>query len=224
MDPMKLLSFLIVAPLVGCASISNDAATPGPEVAEAGAVDMGGTAALAAALTGTFSSAAQAAADPDNFFDIRLVMQPIWEDRADGPWLYVEQAAGWDLAKPYRQRVYRLVALEGTTLRSDVYTLPGDPLKFVAAWDKPELFAGLTPNSLGLRHGCSIYLEPLGGGSFAGATRGDGCSSTLADALYATSEVTMIPGRVTSWDRGWAADGTQAWGAEKAAYVFDRID
>ena len=50
---------------------------------------------LAAWMTGTFSSASQAAADPAHFFDIRLIMVPIWEDLAQGDerWLYVEQAA-----------------------------------------------------------------------------------------------------------------------------------
>jgi CpeT protein len=66
---------------------------------------------LVEGMTGTFSSAAQAAADPDNFFDIRLQMVPIWTDRAepDGArWLYVEQASAEALDRPYRQRVYRV--------------------------------------------------------------------------------------------------------------------
>ncbi|MDH3592370.1 MAG: CpcT/CpeT family chromophore lyase, partial [Planctomycetota bacterium] len=62
-------------------------------------------------MTGTFSSREQAVADPDNFRAIRLVMLPIWTQRGDGPWLYVEQAAEDALGRPYRQRVYRLVVL-----------------------------------------------------------------------------------------------------------------
>jgi hypothetical protein len=55
-------------------------------------------------MTGSFSSAEQAAADT-NYFDIRLEIVPIWTTRADGHWLYVEQAAAGYLERPYRQRV-----------------------------------------------------------------------------------------------------------------------
>ena len=61
-------------------------------------------------MVGSFSSAKQAEKDPENFRDIRLEMARIWPDRDDGVWLYVEQAVATSLARPYRQRVYRLTA------------------------------------------------------------------------------------------------------------------
>ena len=42
-------------------------------------------------MTGTFSTAVQATEDPE-FFDLSLHIKPIWTDRTDGRWLYVEQA------------------------------------------------------------------------------------------------------------------------------------
>jgi hypothetical protein len=65
------------------------------------------TAELAALLSGYFNSAAQAQADK-SYFNIELRVVPIWSARADGPWLYVEQADANTPAKPYRQRAYRL--------------------------------------------------------------------------------------------------------------------
>ena len=47
---------------------------------------------LTAWMTGTFSSEAQAKDDPD-YYAIRMVLVPIWTERDDGPWFYVEQAA-----------------------------------------------------------------------------------------------------------------------------------
>ena len=44
---------------------------------------------LLSQMIGSFSSAEQAADDED-YFDIRLEMVPIWPDRQDGYWLYVE--------------------------------------------------------------------------------------------------------------------------------------
>lgn len=175
---------------------------------------------LAAWMTGSFSSSAQALSDPDNFFDIRLEMVPIWENRSDGPWLYIEQAAGTALDRPYRQRIYRLSA-DGEAIRSDVYTLPGDPLAYAGAWQSPERFQDFGPEDLALREGCSIYLTPLHG-IYAGSTQGTGCASSLADAAYATSIVSIASDVLESWDRGFNAAGEQVWGAEKSAYAFVR--
>lgn len=171
-------------------------------------------------MTGSFSSAAQALEAPEDYFDIRLFMVPIWEDRTDGPWLYIEQSAAVALDRPYRQRVYRLSA-DGSTIRSDVYTLPGDPLAYAGAWQEPTRFAAFGPDDLTLRDGCSIYLEPMDH-AYVGSTRGQGCASTLADAAYATSIVSIQPNVLESWDRGFNADGEQVWGAEKGAYQFVR--
>lgn len=168
-------------------------------------------------MTGSFSSEAQAAEDPE-YFDIRLFMVPIWEDRSDGEWLYVEQAVATALERPYRQRVYHVVDTDEGP-RSDVYTLPGDPILYAGAWRDPELFDAITPESLALREGCSIFLTPVGA-HFEGSTRGKGCMSSLGEAAYATSEVIVKPGVLTSWDRGFDAQDEQAWGAVTGAYIF----
>jgi hypothetical protein len=173
-------------------------------------------------MLGTFSSAEQARLDPDNFFNIRLVMVPIWTERGDGYWLYVEQAAAGALDRPYRQRVYHLSVQDDADapLRSEVYTLPGDPLAFVGAWARPDVFEAIGPGDLELREGCAIHLSRQPDGTFVGATRGTGCASTLGDAAYATSEVVIRHGLLSSWDRGYTASGEQAWGAEAGPYLF----
>ena len=177
---------------------------------------------LAAWMRGAFTSAEQATLDPDHYFDIRLYMEPMWAERPDGPWLYVEQAATSALERPYRQRVYRLVDTpEG--VRSDVYELPGDPLRFAGAWRDTSVFDDMEPEALLLRDGCSIYLVS-DGTAFVGATRGKGCSSSLGGASYATSEVSVEEAVLTSWDRGFDAEGTQVWGADQGPYVFLKDD
>ena len=72
------------------------------------------------------------------------------------------------------------------------------------------------------RGGCSIFLR-ADGPAFVGATRGEGCSSSLAGAAYATSEVTITRDVLTSWDRGFDAAGEQVWGATAGAYEFVRL-
>jgi CpeT protein len=170
-------------------------------------------------MTGVFRSADQARTEPD-YFDVQLVMVPIWPERADGPWLYVEQALFESLERPYRQRIYHLVR-DGGEVRSDVYELPGDPLDYAGAWRTPKQFGDFGPDALVLREGCSIQLRREGD-LYVGSTSGEGCESSLRGAAYATSEVVVAPDRLTSWDRGFDAEGNQVWGAERGPYVFDK--
>lgn len=182
-------------------------------------------AALLGMMTGTFSSEAQAKADAD-YRHIVLHMAPIWVDRKDGPWLYVEQAMGPKDGKvyaPYRQRVYHLVA-DGTRVRSDVYTLPGDREEviknFTGAWSDPSKLAGLSPEKLTLRDGCSIMLQRQPDGTFMGATADKVCPSDLQGAAYATSQAHIRPDGMLTWDRGFDKEGKQVWGATKGGYQF----
>lgn len=172
-------------------------------------------------MAGSFSSQAQSLADT-SYFDIRLEMKPIWTERTDGAWLYVEQASATALARPYRQRIYHVTAESGGIFRSAVLELPS-PLRFAGAWKNPVLLANLTPDSLIAREGCAVLLRAEGKSAFAGETPGRECLSNLRGATYATSRVRITADGITSWDQGWNAEGEQVWGAEKGPYRFDRI-
>jgi hypothetical protein len=172
---------------------------------------------LAGWMTGSFASTEQAAAD-STYYDIRLEMHRIWPDRTDGVWLYVEQAVAAALDRPYRQRVYHVTQVEGDLFKSAVYALP-DPAAAVGAWRHEAPLADLDPADLDRRDGCAVFLR-WDGTAFRGGTIGRGCASNLRGAAFATSEVTVLPGLIESWDRGFDAEGVQAWGAETAGYVF----
>jgi CpeT protein len=205
---------LIAATLIAIASVL-------PAAAALGSADQNpDIARLVGFMTGSFSSEEQAKADPDNFRDIRLHMVPIWTSRDDGPWLYVEQAAGAMLDKPYRQRVYRLGSgAQAGTIESKVFELPGDPLVHAGMWKDPSHFDRVTPEELVERPGCTIVLR-VESDAFVGATRDKECISTLRGAAYATSEATIKADGMVTWDRGYDAAGKQVWGAEKGGYHF----
>lgn len=182
---------------------------------------------LARWMEGAFSSRDQAAADPE-FFDISLRMKRIWTDRADGPWLYVEQARADLLERPYRQRIYRLSRTGERTFRSDVYTLPEPVSRFVGCASDDararEVFAALAPSDLRLLEGCAVDLRwDPSAGAFVGGTAGTGCASTREGAAYTTSQIRLEPGVLTSWDRGFDAAGNQVWGARSGGYRFVKI-
>jgi hypothetical protein len=174
---------------------------------------------VATLMIGDYSSAAQASKDPAHFKSVALHMVPIWIDRTDGRWLYVEQAMTDTPDKPYRQRVY-CVLDRGDGVESRVFELPGNPLALAGAWKQPERLNALTPALLVPREGCSVRLRPQPDGSWKGGTDGQGCESTRQGASYATSEVTLTGGRIETWDRGFDAAGKQVWGSTEGPYIF----
>lgn len=221
----RLLPFAVLGvfatTMTGCASSSApDASGTAATAPSAGELE----ARLARVLSGTFSSAAQHAEDSENYFDIRLVCVPIWEDRTDGKWLYIEQAIAAAPQRPYRQRIYHITS-DGAETVSEVYTLPGDdPLEFAGSYEDPGAFSAYEPGDLSEREGCAVYLTyDHETGEFVGGTRGEGCSSALGDAAYATSEMVLTEDLLITWDRGWTAEGEQAWGATGGGYRFVRV-
>jgi hypothetical protein len=207
---LRGVAVVVVVLATGLAAITGRAADP-PDV------DLGR---LVSWMSGSFSSAEQAAADPEGYFDIRLRMVPIWTGRHDGPWLYVEQAAADQQDRPYRQRVYRLSQLAEDLFESRVYTVE-EPLRIVGAWRLEEPLGELGPLDLDERNGCAILMRWTGD-SFEGSTLGRLCESQLRGASYATSEVRITASELVSWDRGFDAAGVQVWGAKKGGYVFRR--
>ena len=138
-------------------------------------------------MTGSFSSQQQAAGD-SSFHDIRLEMVRIWSERADGVWMYVEQASAEHLDRPYRQRIYHLTQQSDSVLQSTVYTFD-DVLSYAGAWKSENPLSELSPDNLVEREGCAVYLKEFSPGVFVGSTESLNCSSDLRGAAYTTSIV-----------------------------------
>ncbi|WP_223789042.1 chromophore lyase CpcT/CpeT [Marinicella meishanensis] len=176
---------------------------------------------LVAWMSGAFSSEQQASQD-DRYFHISLKMKPIWTEREDGHWLYVEQAVGTRPEQPYRQRIYRVTPMADGRFASAVYELP-DPQAVIGAYEDPGLLADVTVADLQLRTGCAVILQFDGAAQYQGSTQDKACLSSLRGATYATSEVTITATGISSWDQGWDANDQQVWGATAGPYVFDRL-
>lgn len=176
---------------------------------------------LVAYLTGSFSSARQAVKD-SSFTDFRLEVIPIWLERKDAIWLYVEQASAAKLDRPYRQRIYRLSEQRDGQFVSEIYSLP-DSARFAGAYRLLFLFDSLYPEQLDLRDGCSVTLRKTCDTLFVGQTTGTGCASDLRGAQYGTSEVTLGPSEMVSWDRGFDSAEKQVWGAMMSGFRFQRV-
>ncbi|MBS1732898.1 MAG: chromophore lyase CpcT/CpeT [Bacteroidetes bacterium] len=172
---------------------------------------------LSRVMTGKFSSEAQAKADT-SYFNISLVMMPIWTDRTDGKWLYVEQAVASKPDKPYRQRVYHLQHPSKDVFTSDIYTIK-DALTFAGLQNDKLKKDKLTFDLVELKDGCTVTLVK-NNGIYEGGTNADKCPSDLRGAKYATTKIVLKNGELVSWDQGFDAAGKQVWGATKGGYVF----
>jgi hypothetical protein len=177
---------------------------------------------LADWMTGSFSSQEQSEEDAA-YYDVRLQMVPVWEDRRDGYWLYVEQAIANSLDEPYRQRVYHLTQEQENIFKSEVYTFE-EPRRFARAWELEQPLASLAPDSLTWKEDCDIYLTLQGDSLFVGSTREGKCISDFRGADYATSDVRLSENLLYTLDRGWTEDGVQVWGARDEGYYFQKIE
>ena len=169
-------------------------------------------------MQGHYDSSAQAAQDSD-YFALSLVLAPVLPEMSSSRWLYVEQALAATPERPYRQRVYRLSENAAGEVVSEVFLLR-EPERFVRGFERGTL-AELTPDMLEPRAGCAVYFRKQGD-VYRGTTRGSDCASDLRGARYASAEVEVRDGRLSSWDRGFDASGKQVWGAENGPYVFLR--
>jgi hypothetical protein len=207
---------LIIWLLIGCLLLAGRGWAEEPAARPAVTAEMDK---LFGWMTGSFSSEKQSREHPA-YFHVVLHMSPLWQERKDERWLYVEQAMASKPERPYRQRVYRLMLDANGGLISRVYTLPGDALTYAGAWEKPELLAKLKPEDLTEREGCSIVLKAESPDKFTGSTVGKSCGSDLNGASYATSKVEITASRLDSWDQGFDEAGEQVWGAREGPYLF----
>jgi CpeT/CpcT family (DUF1001) len=173
--------------------------------------------AFAKMMAGTYNSAAQSKQDTD-YFSINLVMHPIWQDRTDGKFMYVEQAMSSKLEKPYRVRVYQLEHPSAGVFTSKIYMIKDEKSFFGLHKDAAKEKA-LTFDKIELKDGCTVTLAEKSG-VYTGGTDADKCPSSLRGAKYATTKITMKKGELVWWDQGFDAENKQIWGATKGGYVF----
>lgn len=171
-------------------------------------------------LTGAFTNTDQVRGD-QNFRDTTLHIVPIWTDRADGPWLYFEQALTDAPEHPFRQSIYQLVARTDGALEVCTFEIP-DPIAATGAWKDPSRLARLAAASLTPREGCTLILRLQPDGSFKGGTEGKGCSNDLRGASYSSTETIVTDQQQIMWARGYNAAGTQVWGSIHGGYIFKK--
>jgi hypothetical protein len=186
---------------------------------------------LALWLTGRFDTKDQAARD-DSYRQISLDICEVTSELGPRS-LYVEQAIVG--AAPYRQRLYIVEAIDGTSARSLVYELanPKAVVGLCSREQKPSFaVADAVP-----RAGCFVEMHWVNdhfqghtpdrawdGTKFVPNEDAERCASSLQGASYAASSVDLWDNLLRSWDQGFDDKGKQVWGATKGGYEFVRRD
>ncbi|MFC7331973.1 chromophore lyase CpcT/CpeT [Rhodocista pekingensis] len=190
-------------------------------LAPAGAARADESQTLAALLTGSFSTAQQAAGDPQVPL-LRRQVTPIWPRRHDGPWLYVEEAPEADRGRPARQRIVQIrFAPErgGVELRS--YRLP-DPAAAVGAWRDPSRLKELMPEQLDRIAGCEVVLYRRGEWNFSGNTVGTDCADPDGRAAYLIIQMSVQSAFTRVWERGFTGAGEAVRDTVEGGFRFDK--
>lgn len=175
---------------------------------------------LYSVMQGSFSSEIQSQVD-STYYNIALHMYPIWENK--GHYLYVEQAFNSRQNKPYRQRIYKLNKLTDSTFTSEIFTLKNDSI-WIGKWKTPKAFDSISTKDITIKLGCEVVLKRLSKNHYQGKTGDTTCISTMRGASFARSEVEILSDKIISWDRGFDSEGNYVWGAEKAGYIFNKLD
>lgn len=176
----------------------------------------------AAVATGRFSSLAQHRRDA-RYDEVEVRVVRIWPERADGLWLYQEQAIANQsgktreqaLAAPYFQFVARVVPLRSGVLRRDNFRVR-DGGRFAGARVGQLSQADLMEAS------CHNRIERVAPGWFTAVT--ESCANRYKGASWMQSLAVTTAQTHVNWDRGFDQAGHRVWGPEAGGYIFNRVD
>ncbi|KAI4341327.1 hypothetical protein MLD38_026061 [Melastoma candidum] len=183
---------------------------------------------VALSLSGEKFSREQAARDPDNYFNIRLLTCPAAEMVDGSKVLYMEQAFWRTPNKPFRQRFW-LVKPCPKELKCDVevssYAIR-DMEEYKNFCDRPkdqrplpeEVISDIGENL------STVLLKLCGRGKrclYEGSTPPGGFPNSWNGAAYCTSELSVLKNNeIHIWDRGYDDHGQQVWGPKGGPYEF----
>lgn len=179
---------------------------------------------VATAMAGNYTNEAQARSEALLATPVQslvLHMRPVWIDRIDGLWLYVEQSQAESQDKPYRQRVYQVVdGNDADSVECRIFDFADNPQQYAGDWKKDRPLNALTAGLLVPRAGCTITFVRDTVGAWIGSTEASECATTYHGAAYTMSSVTLTMRSLQSWDRGFDSSGKQVWGSATGPILF----
>lgn len=168
---------------------------------------------LAHWMAGDFSNAQQAFENPKDFAHIHVLFRPLPFDFFNGIGMYSEQVYDYDLWRPYRQGVHRLVE-QDNHIYIENYSL-NNAMYYAGAARELSILKTITPDCIERRYHCSMIFR-RDGDRFLGNVEGNRCfiekngCQTYLDSYVEITETTWA-----SLDKGLDVQThQQVWGSE----------
>lgn len=150
---------------------------------------------------------------------IDLDIFPIWQDRPDGEWLYMESRVAGSSNKPFRQRILQLVATPNNLIRLYSYSIPRAS-DFAGAYSAPQILTSLTQSQLSISNSCELLIEFKVSGTFVGETDPNTCMLSNHNTSIITATFTVSPLNMTFLDGGYDKFGNLVPGRLDAPVNF----
>jgi CpeT protein len=176
---------------------------------------------LAHCLAGDFSNQKQAFADAKNYAHIHVFFRPLSWEFFSGIGFYSEQVYDYDLWRPYRQGVHRLID-RGEDIYIENYSLK-DPILYAGAGREISILKTITPEVIERRYNCSMIFQ-RDGDLFRGRVEGNCCFiEKYGKQTYLVSDVELTETTFVSLDRGLEVNThEQIWGSTAGPLQFEK--
>lgn len=177
---------------------------------------------LARLMAGDFCNRQQADADPKNYAHIRIFFRPLPWNFFSGIGFYSEQVYDYDLWRPYRQGIHRLVE-QGDRIYIENYSLQ-EAENYAGAGHNRDILLTISPEQIERRYNCSMVFtkeEQMFRGS---VEPGNKCLVHRKGVnTYLISQVELTETTWVSWDRGMdLLSGEQIWGSAIGPLKFQK--
>jgi len=177
---------------------------------------------LARWMSGEFSNAKQAFDNPKDYAHIRVAFRPLAFEFFSGIGLYSEQVYDYDLWRPYRQGVHRLVD-QGDRIYIENYSLKNAMLYAGSSRDS-NILKTITPDCIERRYHCSMVFKWESDRFRGGVEPGNLCliekngCQTYLDSFVELTETTWV-----SLDKGLDINThQQVWGSDFGPLRFEK--
>lgn len=178
--------------------------------------------ALAGWMAGDFSNEKQAFENPTTYAHIHIFWRPLPYEFFEGIGFYSEQVYDYDLWRPYRQGVHRLVA-GSNSIYIENYSLK-DPILYAGAARELDILKTITPDEIKRREHCGMIFWREGE-MFRGAVEpGNACLINRdGRQTYLVSEVEVTAKTWVSLDKGMDVNThEQVWGSKAGPLRFEK--
>jgi CpeT/CpcT family (DUF1001) len=165
--------------------------------------------------SGSFSNESQAKAD-SHFIKSNLQLQPIWQKRKDGVWIFVQQT---DSLVQYQVWHY-YIQDDSTLILQFLHFKETDKAiqlsKDITQQSKLNLFNLLT------RHGCEVYLKKNKKG-YEGSSTGKDCFAEIKGVEYLSVSISVTRNDIAKLETGFDKEDKQVYGSAGAYHFIKQI-